>query len=69
MKYLAVAFLIVFIFTPLVMEAIRSYVDARRVKETGIGGTGDIAMWGLLILTIEAVVTSLVLWFAFASAS
>ena len=34
------------------LEVVRSVVDARRKRATGIGGTQDIAIWGLVLTGI-----------------
>lgn len=50
----------------IVLEVVRSVVDARRVRRTGIGGTQDVTIWGLgitAIFLLAAVILS-VIWLA-----
>ncbi len=43
----SIAFVALALVTLIGMEVIRSVVDARRKQATGVGGTQDIAMWGI----------------------
>jgi hypothetical protein len=48
-----------FVLSLIVTERVRDIVDARRVRERGIGGTQDVALWGLLVALV-LVIASLV---------
>ena len=49
------------------VQVLRGVVDARRVRETGIGGTQDIAMWATLVSLLLFVAAGATMYLAAAS--
>ena len=45
-------------------QVLRGVVDARRVRETGLGGTQDIAMWATGIGCLLTIATAVVMYLA-----
>ena len=46
------------------IEFLRGRIDARRVRETGIGGTQDIGLWGMLVTLVLIVITVTLMYLA-----
>ena len=62
----AIAFAVATVASWIVTEVLREVVNARRLRQRGVGGTGDIGLWGMIVTAMCTVgmVTCWAFWFA-----